>query len=285
MSSDHSKEPYDPMKWFVGYNLDEVFENDQRRRKEECEAAEKKEKREALHKKLDALRAKEEKKDSASETTKPAGTPPLIIPSYQGLEFEHPIPYKDENKELFYFNTGLAQLRKAGFQRYPRPAEAFSLIIDGLEGKLTGELADVQQNMLESYGEWLSLAVQRKGDTLIASVDPENLHRNTKKSRYELNGKTVHCTDQKEFTIKNQPSQQWINLQALDQDLIQFLYGRTFDQLPQPLREGPERAQLYLPPEGVVRPVARGNLGWFGIDGCDHDYGAARGVRPSANFF
>src|SRR3989339_2225151 len=99
--------------------------------------------------------------------------------SYDNLVWE-------QNKYDAYitFDASLQRLKQAGYSRHPRPAEAFGLIIAHLEKKLPKDLDDIAKDMLSSKGEWLSLAMKRKGDTLICYLDPENLVWNAGSSSY-----------------------------------------------------------------------------------------------------
>src|SRR3989338_3517432 len=78
-------------------------------------------------------------------------------------------------KALVTFDESLKLLRKAGYQRHLRPAEAFRFLAEGLEEKLTPEQKTVHDDMLTSHGEWMSLAMERQGDKLITYLDPEGL--------------------------------------------------------------------------------------------------------------
>ena len=201
-----------------------------------------------------------------------------IAGSYQGLVFEHPVPYDQagENKVLFIYNQSLERVKAAGFQRHPRPVEAFGLLAESLEGKLTGDLKEVADNMLQSHGEWLSLAVERRGDVLIAQVDPEGLA--WKKDEY-VKTKKFACTEQREFDVTGKPSGSWIDLKEFNEDFVRFMYGRRFEDLPVAMREGDKRARVALPSEGKVRPVGRVVFYRFYVYYYDV---ASRGVRERA---
>ncbi len=179
--------------------------------------------------------------------------------SYKGLTIEHPLVSENNQKKIFYYPDSLQRLRQAGYDRHLLPAEIFSLLSDGLESKLSGVNADVAKNMVESYGEWTSMAWERKGSVLVAYRDPENLVWNG--SDYGVNGTLKH-TERKEFAIGNAQSTSWLDLNMFSPEFILYHYGRSFAQLPQEMQAGNRRAQIYLPPEGIIRPVGRGGLGW-----------------------
>ncbi len=220
-----------------------------------------------------------------------------VSPSYRGIVFEQSayqcpvitdkalLPYKallslqSLSKSSLFFDVSLARLQKTGFERHPRPQETFGLMIDDLEGKLTGRLKDVSDNMFKSYGEWLSLAFERKGDVLVAYVDPKNLFWDKNVSKYVVQGRQVDCAGKETFDIRGKQSKKIIELEAFEDKFITFLYNRSFNQLPKEAREGVSRAQVYLPSEGVVCPVGRGFIvGTFGVYGHFND-GRSRGVR------
>ncbi len=65
---------------------------------------------------------------------------------------------KDETR----YSSSLFRMRMDGYQK-PQPLGAFSLIIDGLEGKLAGTpFKKVYDDMIESSGEWQNFAYDGK---------------------------------------------------------------------------------------------------------------------------
>ena len=79
------------------------------------------------------------------------------------------------NKTLPTYDASLARLRQEKYERHASPSEAFSLIEDNLEGKLSGALKAVADDMMSSYGEWLSMAFERKGICLLHTCIPKVL--------------------------------------------------------------------------------------------------------------
>ena len=85
------------------------------------------------------------------------------------------------------FDQGLQAIRAKGFERYLRPQEAFGLIIDIMEKKVSPQLQEIFQ--YSSY-EWLNLAWEVRENNLIAYPDPVGLQWQeytdpvTKSSRY-----------------------------------------------------------------------------------------------------
>ena len=193
--------------------------------------------------------------------------------NYDNLVWE---PKKHD--EWMYFDASFTRLKQQKFSRHPRPAEAFGLIAARLEKKLPKNLDDIAKDMLFVKGEWLSLAMERKGDTLICYLDPENLVWNAS-SRYDVLGGKLRYSDKNEFNINGKKSSEWICADQFSSELIKYCYGREFKQLPQEMRTGDYKAYLYLPRDGQLCPASRGidlyrfNLGSYNI------YGSSRGVR------
>ena len=266
-----------PHKTIAGYNLDEVFEKEEARLKAEREAAEVKRRRQELEQKRAGRKPR-------PATTTPPTTPPFIIPAgslvvpYHGIEFEHPAYRKagKTDKTLLAYDASLARLRAAGFERHPRPQEVFGLLIDGLEGKLTKQEKSIHDDLLTSYGEWLSVAFERQGNRLITYLDPEGLEwRNDK----YVKTKSFKYSDTKNFDISGQASEQLIDLKFFQDDFVTLMYTRSFNQLPEQLQKGKKRAQVYLPPDGQMWPVGRGVFNdWCSID-CRNYVRAFRGVH------
>ena len=264
-----------PHKTIAGYNLDEVFEQEEARLKAERDAAEAAQRRQEL-----------ERKRVGRKSLPATTTPPVIVPMgssvaiYKNIEFEHPA-YRQSgktDKTLLTYDASLARLRAAGFERHARPQEMFGLLADGLEGKLTVEEKLIYDDQLTSYGEWLSLAFERRGDCLITYVDPEGLEwRNDKYVKTE----SFKFAEKKDFDISGKVSQQYIDLDQFHDDIVQFLYGRSFASLP---RERLLTARLYLPPDQRAWPVCRVAFDyWCAIVGDYFNNGASRGVRGRAS--
>src|SRR3989339_344139 len=195
------------------------------------------------------------------------------VVSYDNLVWE---PKKHD--EYISFDASLQRLKQAGYSRHPRPAEAFGLIIAHLEKKLPKNLDDIAKDMLSGKGEWVSLAMERKGDTLVCYLDPENLIWNAGSSRYDVSGGKLRYSEKKEFNIKGKNSVEWICADQFSPEFIKYCYGREFKQLPQEMRTGNYKVHLYLPSEGKLWPAARGydNL-WYFLS-C-YNVRASRGVR------
>ncbi len=187
---------------------------------------------------------------------------------------------KNTNKLFFTYDKSLEAIRNRRFERHLRPSEEFQVLIETIENPKS-QYKSIADDMLSSYGEWFSLAMEREDKTtLICYLDPENLVWNPQKNIYEVQGHLKRAEEHK-FTIDEKiPSQKYVDLNRFHEDLQVFLYSKPFDQLPDIMKEGSKRAQLYLPPEGVILPCGRcyGVGGFFDVDAY-YGSGASRGVR------
>ena len=193
--------------------------------------------------------------------------------TYQNLIFEQ-TAYRQQGeteKKLLTFDQSLKRLIRAGYEGHPLPAEVFSLIIDGLEGKLSGQIQQTYEDMLTSHGEWLDISWETQGNKLIVCTHPRGL--TLENSEYIKKG--FAYDQQKEFNITGKKSEEWLPLEDFDQDFTTFHYSRPFDQLPTQIQQN---TSIYLPPEGQIWPAGRGG-------GSNRFYcyysgdGASRGVR------
>jgi hypothetical protein len=259
-------------KKFAGFDLDDVFAQEEARLKKEREEQERRRQKQPS--------AKQGAEKKPRIVTQQRGVVPATGVLYEGLEFEERAPREGDVKKTFYYDTSLSRLRRKGYERHPLPAEAFSLIIDGLEGKLSGGLARVHEDMLESYGEWLSMVFARKGNTLHCYEHPENLRWNNKSKVYSTS--KMAFLNEQTFDIATLPSETWISIKDVEKitpGLVTYLWSRPLAQLPDTIQK---KAGLYLPADGVAWPVGRGNVVVFdnGYDvGGYYDVRASRGVR------
>src|SRR3989339_666282 len=184
-----------------------------------------------------------------------------------------------KHDEYISFDASLQRLKQAGYSRHPRPAEAFGLIIAHLEKKLPKDLDDIAKDMLSGKCEWLSLAMERKGDTLICYLDPENLIWNAGSGRYDVSGGKLRYSEKKEFNIKGMKSDEWICADQFSPELIRYCYGREFSQLPQEMKTGDYRSHLYLPSDDQLCPAARGYDNFRYLFYRNYSIRASRGVR------
>jgi hypothetical protein len=263
---------------FAGFNLDDVFKNEEERLRAQREKEQREQHVQELRKK------REQAKDPPKAPPSTASASPLIATSYNDLVFE-PLAYReqgDAGKKLLYFDKSLERLRAAGFERHARPQEVFGFLIDGLEGRLAGSISDVQKDMLTSHGEWMSMAFERQGNILIAYLDPEGLVWN---SNTYVKDSSFKFVDKQEFDIAGKQSNTLIPLDEFSDDLVQAIYGRKFKDLPQDMREGNRKAHMGLPSGGAAWPVGRGNFN-VGCIVSGYYYFinvASRGVRVAKN--
>mgnify|MGYP001573671418 CR=1 FL=1 len=204
----------------------------------------------------------------------------MAIDSIDKLEIEQKSPRKGNDKELFTYDKSLESIIQRKYERHLRPSEAFKLIIDSLENS-NSQYQQIKEDMFSSlHGEWLSLAMLRKDkETLICYLDPENLVLDNNKTNYIIQGSSLKHSGEKTFNIKVIESQNCADLNKLPKDLVEFLYSRKYEDLPQVMKKGNIRAQLLLPQEGIIRPVGReGRYYNFDIS-VDSNDRAGRGVR------
>jgi len=209
-----------------------------------------------------------EKVQDVSEQKKPT----LFVPTtYRDVVFESPTDAIGRR-----YNASFSSLRKRGYERFPRPSEVFTLLAESLEGKLTPHDNAVAQDMLSSWGEWLSVAWERQGNILIAYLDPIGLVWD--KSKFFYFKQDFQYTSQHVFDITDKNSQEWISLRDFSDDFVEFHYGRKFCDLPAEIQQN---AYICLPTDGVLWPAGRGDYDdGYDIVGYGYDGRASRGVRP-----
>ena len=193
------------------------------------------------------------------------------------LEIEEKSPREGDEKELFYYDKSLESIRSRGYERHLRPSEAFKLIIDSLENK-NSQYKQIKQDMLSSYGEWLSLVMLRNKDELTCYLDPEN--KGKPLLTLLSNQDEIKYSQEKKFKIdKRIKSQDWVDLNKFPESLVEFLYSRKYEDLPQVMKEGDRRSQLWFPKEGIIRPCGRGYGCYSFFVDASYNYRASRGVR------
>ena len=266
-------------KFIAGYDLDKVYEEEEARLKAEREAAERARLKDELRQRQDARKPK---------AKPPVVTPPVVVAStgitpYRGIEFEYPA-YREAgetNKALLPYDASLARLRAAGFERHARPQEVFGLLADGLEGKLTLPEKAIYDDQRTGEGEWLSAAMERTSGKLTVYLDPEGLIWDGGKYVKQ----NFRSGAQKEFSVQGISSLEWIDLNLFSPDFVTWMYTRPFNQLPQQLQKGDERAQVCLPPaDGQMWPVGRSDFNdGYNVYGVNFNFGASRGVRGRAS--
>jgi hypothetical protein len=228
-----------------------------------------------------AKRLAEEAKKRAEAGKKPAPAAPIarddpLYNYYGDVEFEEHV-YHGGVDRFIWFGTSLDRIKskKPGFERrHARPREVFSLLINGIEGKLLSGYADVYADMQTTEAEFLSLAWERQGGILTAYLDPKGL-RFSKGNCIKTN--KFGFTEQKKFNVEGMELK-YIPLEKFSDDFVVYHYGRHYMDLPEKMRVGDDRAKVMLPREnGHIWPVIRnGGSSIYSITYCDR--GASRGV-------
>ncbi len=202
--------------------------------------------------------------------------------AYQGIEFETNAPsvehrlrpgeyasyqFIERRKIPFYFDESLKRLREHGFDRHPRPIEAHSLFIDSLERKLSPEQKRLEKDMFTYFedhelrfyrGEFLSLALEQVGDTLVTYLDPEGLvFQPDGYGGFYRKATDFHCTEMRRFPIlRDAASDRPISLDAIGEGFADYICGRPYERLPAEMRDGFNRIRI-CPGVGVL-PVGFG---------------------------
>ena len=112
--------------------------------------------------------------------------------------------------------------------------------------------------MLSNYDEWLSLAMERKGDILICYLHPEGLVWDKESRMYERKG--FKYESEFRFDIAGKESDKWVPLEEFSDGFAGFIYGREFKHLPKAIKKGNThfgRARIMLPKDGELRPAGR----------------------------
>ena len=228
-----------------------------------------------------------------------------ILNSYEGREFEpvsfvsyadldwQPRAYREPGeirtswKAQFYFDGSQEKLVQARYERHPFSAEAFSLIITYLEGKLPLELDEAAEDMLADHGEFFCQAIEtaqaRNGilsGTRIATIYElvTALPRNAKNDGYNLSG-MKHSGTPKTFDVGDlelATYHYYKDIHNKHDDLIEYLTSRNYENLPDKIKEN---GGISLPRLGAVGSIGRSGFNIrYGIDGYDGNR-ASRGVR------
>lgn len=194
--------------------------------------------------------------------------------SYHGLTFE-PLAAREAgktDKALFTFDKSYERLTPAGFKRHPLPAEVFSLVIDVLEGKVSGTLVGVKEDFFKSYGEWFDLVLKPENGVLHFYEQPRNVVRIP--NDYDCSKMTFAL--EKQFPLNGLPLKTYVSIKDVapkSPQLVTYLWSRPFEKLPSEIQNN---AGLWIPDH--ARPVGRDGYGGCDVDGsCDE--GASRGVR------
>ncbi len=188
-------------------------------------------------------------------------------------------------KKLYTFDASLRVLRERSYERHPRPAEAFGLICNGLEGRLQPDQQAIADEMIQEDGsEWLSMVMLREGNLLHCYLDPENLVWNGHK--YVAQGGKLKHAGEEVYSIGSSIGslRVWVPIKEVNEmnpALVEKLWSRHYAILPEEIRQN---GRLWFPSENVLWPVGR--LGYFDgkyiigtVIGTYWDSSASRGVQ------
>ncbi len=178
----------------------------------------------------------------------------IVKPALSDIVFEPRSVYEGGYKKLYTFDESLRALQKRGYERHPRPIEAFDLICRELEGRLQPEQQAIADDMMNSYGEWLSMAMLRKGNLLHCYLDPENLVRERTKYKYVTQGGKLKHAGEEVYSIGSVC--EWVSITKVDEinpTFVEKLWSRPYAILPEEIRQ---HALLLLPLENVLSPVS-----------------------------
>ncbi len=189
--------------------------------------------------------------------------------------FEEKAVYDGKEKRLYTYDASLRALRARGYERHPRPVEAFDFICRGLEERLQPEQQAVAGDMVNSYGEWLSMAILRKGNLLHCYLDPENLVWNG--NQYIVQGGKLKHAEEEVYSIGSLHGLIHIKyMNDANPALVEKLWSRHYALLPEEIRQN---AWILLPPENALRPVSSNNyITKYDVD-TSYITSASRGVR------
>ncbi len=200
-----------------------------------------------------------------------------VKPVLADVVFEPRAVYEGQYRKFYTFNDSLQALRERGYERHPRPAEAFDLICRGLEGRLSPEQQAVADDVVRSYSEWLSMAMMRKGNMLHCYLDPENLVRNG--NQYIAQGGKLKHAGEEVYSIGS-VRERWVYIKEVNKmnpALVEKLWSRPYAILSEDIRQD---GWMWFPSENILCPVGRGIFG-YGVDTL-YCHGTSRGVRRNA---
>ena len=88
----------------------------------------------------------------------------------ESLDVEQISPRDQQNhKLLFTYDESLKALQQREFERHLRPSEASQVLIVALEHS-ESPYKPLADDMLYSFGEWFSLAMERKDKTTLSAT-------------------------------------------------------------------------------------------------------------------
>ena len=142
-------------------------------------------------------------------------------------------------------------------------------------GRLQPEQKATADDRVNSYGEWLSMAMLREGNLLHCYFDPENLVWDGNK--YTAQGEKLKHAGEEVYSIGSM--NRWVSIKDVNEinpALVEKLWSRHYAILPEEVRQ---KAWLLIPSENSLLPVSRGNyINRYVID-FNSNFKVSRGVR------
>ncbi len=167
------------------------------------------------------------------------------------------------------YHQSLARLRSDGYERHLRPSEVFGIITgylsdNEIERKKFLDIGDAILSHSHNRWEWLSLAVQLEDSVLKCYVDPEvvNVDAVLDSLPYSFTKENIRYSGLVSFNVPGIPLQKNIYLEDLPEDLVKFLYGKSFNELPNVMQNGDKRSRIWVGSSAQVDeifPVTRIN--------------------------
>lgn len=155
-----------------------------------------------------------------------------------------------------YARDSVAELRAQGYARPPRPVEMMSLIIDGLEGRLTDTpYQAIYEDMIKKR-ELASCGIEVRASKAIIDHEWRDVHF------VQLVENHFSFVDLpqfgEEYRMGDTPTSRFLPIERLPKELVLRLYGLPLTGIPSPLKRGWGRAKVGLPPAGGVYKMTRG---------------------------
>jgi hypothetical protein len=160
--------------------------------------------------------------------------------------------------DTYFFQNSLRELRKKGYDRHLFSSEYFSILLANLENRLYDKEKQIAENILSGLDEWVNLAMFRTGDKLIClqGIDNRIIYTQRKK-RFEWAGLRESASVRKEYNIKEIPSLERIDLDIFSDNLIKFLYGRTYEEMPEQIKTGERNSWIEIPKPDALTVMYR----------------------------
>lgn len=213
-------------------------------------------------------------KDLEANLNKMLSEKPVLLKHHE-VDFDKlKIDCEVKTTRYLTFDSSLRTLKKEGYDRHLYPWEVFDLLINRLENKLNQKLGYTAQTILASDGEWLNVAVERKGKKLVCYVNPENLKWNQNLHKYIYDG-NLEYDYKKELSIGDVPSYDWVGLKSFNDEFSIFFYNRELKDMSEEIQK---KSAVYFPGDSVIWPIARGS--GHGLYICGYvDHRVCRGVK------